>query len=311
MNISPKDYIYASGFYAAVISAKIEENRVLTTVRYFQDESGGIKKLNTVDANTLLNRIKPDYLYHARDIDALVHGIPVSDIETVIRARNVVESLSQLDSLDDKQFDAIEAYQFLLQSGIDKGNIGLTGSLALGLQNKDSDIDLVIYGRENFNLVRQWIADAMHSGQINGLDDKLWQDAYERRDCELDYNSYVFHERRKFNKFSINTSKVDVSLVLSEKEQIPDTGPYKKMGQHTLRAKVVDDSQVFDLPARYHINDEAITEVVCYTVTYAGQAFFGEKIEASGIIEMDSNGDKRLVVGTSREGPGEYIKVVQ
>jgi len=47
--------------------------------------------------------------------------------------------------------------------------------------------------------------------------------------------------------------------------------------------------------------------VLSYTHTYAGQALPGELIEARGIVE--EVGDiKRLVVGTSREPKGEWIK---
>jgi uncharacterized protein len=48
---------------------------------------------------------------------------------------------------------------------------------------------------------------------------------------------------------------------------------------------------------------------VSFTPTYAGQAAAGEMIEASGWLEADTKGTLRLVVGTSRESPGEWIRV--
>jgi hypothetical protein len=47
--------------------------------------------------------------------------------------------------------------------------------------------------------------------------------------------------------------------------------------------------------------------VISYTHTYSGQALPTEIIEASGIVEEVGN-MKRLVVGTSREPKGEWIK---
>jgi predicted nucleotidyltransferase len=47
--------------------------------------------------------------------------------------------------------------------------------------------------------------------------------------------------------------------------------------------------------------------VLSYTHTYAGQALAGEVIEASGMVE-EVEGFKRLVVGTSREPKGEWIR---
>jgi predicted nucleotidyltransferase len=47
--------------------------------------------------------------------------------------------------------------------------------------------------------------------------------------------------------------------------------------------------------------------VLSYTHTYAGQALVRERIEARGMVEMV--GDmKRLVVGTTREPKGEWIR---
>ena len=66
----------------------------------------------------------------------------------------------------------------------------------------------------------------------------------------------------------------------------------------------------FDHPARYRVRHAAVSEVVSFTPTYAGQAVAGELIEASGWLEDDSAGARRLVVGTSREAGGEYVRSV-
>ncbi|MGB3944925.1 MAG: DNA polymerase subunit beta, partial [Methanothrix sp.] len=50
-----------------------------------------------------------------------------------------------------------------------------------------------------------------------------------------------------------------------------------------------------------------IPVILCYTHTYAGQAVPGERIEASGVVEETVDG-KRLVVGTTREAKGEWIR---
>lgn len=311
MNYRPvvKDYIKAQGFYGAIVLPEIEQGRVLTTIRYFCDESDVVHKLSTKEANALLQKLKPDYLFQSGYSDVLLHGIPLNDIQRVFRPGEVIQSLFAMSNPDEKQSDAIEAFRFLLSSGIDEKKFGLTGSIALGFHNDQSDIDLIVYGRENFHTVRKYIADAIETGKIQQLDEPLWQETFERRDCELDFESYLFHEKRKFNKFKINQSKVDISLVLSEDEIIENSGPYKKSGHVVLKTTVIDDSQSFDLPARYYVADAKIPEIVSYTATYAGQAITGEKIEASGVVEVDRNGDSRLLVGTSREGKGEYIRV--
>ena len=66
----------------------------------------------------------------------------------------------------------------------------------------------------------------------------------------------------------------------------------------------------FDHPARYRVEHDLVSEVVSFTPTYAGQAEVGEMIEASGWLEEDAHHGRRLVVGTSREADGEWIRLV-
>ncbi len=47
--------------------------------------------------------------------------------------------------------------------------------------------------------------------------------------------------------------------------------------------------------------------MLSYTHTYAGQALAGERIEARGMVEVVGN-MKRLVVETTREAKGEWIR---
>jgi len=53
-----------------------------------------------------------------------------------------------------------------------------------------------------------------------------------------------------------------------------------------------------------------ITEAISFTQTYAGQAWPGEVVEVAGVVEETGSNRRRIVVGSSREAPGEYIKVI-
>ena len=66
----------------------------------------------------------------------------------------------------------------------------------------------------------------------------------------------------------------------------------------------------FDYPARYRLDHNEIVEALSFTPTYNGQAFTGETVEISGVLEESGDGCRRIIVGSSREAPGEYIKVL-
>ena len=136
----------------------------------------------------------------------------------------------------------------------------------------------------------------------------MWHEAYARRGCALSYEEYLWHERRKHNKFACEGTKVDISCI--EAEPARASSPGRKLRHAALRATVLDDTYTFDYPARYAIDHPEIAEIVCFTPTYAGQDRTGETLEAAGWIEQAADGAMQLVVGTSREAAGEYIRVV-
>ncbi|MEA1866420.1 MAG: hypothetical protein U9N46_14750, partial [Euryarchaeota archaeon] len=56
------------------------------------------------------------------------------------------------------------------------------------------------------------------------------------------------------------------------------------------------------------IDHPVISEILCYTHTYAGQALAGETVEARGMMEELIDHRRRLVVGTSRESVDESVE---
>ncbi|MDL5502934.1 MAG: DNA polymerase subunit beta, partial [Candidatus Methanoperedens sp.] len=79
------------------------------------------------------------------------------------------------------------------------------------------------------------------------------------------------------------------------------------IGMKTIEATVTNADFAFDSPAIYKIDHPEINYVLSYTHTYAGQALVGERIEARGMVEIVGN-MKRLIVGTTREPKGEWIR---
>lgn len=310
MFIRAKDYISIDDeFFFAVVSEYQEEDRALTWLRYIKEENG-MHKLDTRQANELIIKTHPDFVFHSHYADIDLHGIPLAAVERIYRPEQTVVRLLKMLSPDDKQQDAIKIIKLLIDAGIKEECIGVTGSLMLDAHNKKSDIDIVIYGRERFFTARRLIQEYIASGQLDSLSESLWQDAYQRRDCALSFNEYKYHETRKFNKCVSGSSKVDISMIPDTAERFQENGPYKKIGQDKILSVVTGDAYAYDFPARYMIDHQVIDEVVSYTATYTGQVRQGEKVEAAGYVEQGSDGRKRLLVGTSREAAGEYIRVV-
>lgn len=280
-------------------------------LRYQRDASGAWNKLDTAAAAIALKQLAPDYLYHSPILDATIHAVPVTAVTHHHCAdRRLTELLAHKP--DDVVLEAAaRVAQRLSENGVPSAAMGVTGSLLLGAHTAQSDIDIVVYGRRSFAAARAAVRRLCCIGTFAALDAGHWRRAHARRGCTLDFDTYLFHELRKGNKFLVDQRKVDISLVPLPAERCGNTGPYHKLGSICLTARVVDDECAFDYPARYAIDHPQIREIRVFTATYVGQAVTGERIEAAGSIEEDADGVRRLIVGSDREAAGEYVKLAE
>jgi predicted nucleotidyltransferase len=305
---NPKDFIETTeGLVFAVVDARTEQGKVLCFLRYVR-EDGGWRKKATEEANLFLRHRHTDYLHYSEMLDAHLHAVEMSRIVEHHQPRRRLRAILEKRGGDAVESDLFQLAELLSQHGVDLAQVGVTGSVLIGVQRDSSDIDLVCYGREGFLQCREVVRQLIEQGQLQSLSDSDWRESYRRRGCSLGYGDYVWHERRKYNKAVVNGRKFDLSLIEQNGSSKPELN--KKLGPVTLRCRITDDSRAFDYPAVYRIASDSIGSIVCFTATYAGQAFNGEVVEVSGLLEEASDGSRHIVVGSSREAYGEHIMVI-
>lgn len=303
-----KDFIEtAEGLMFAVVLSGYEQGKSLCFLRYIKEGTRWVK-IDTNLANKLLKQQYPEYLHYSKKLDAHLHAVDVSNIIKHHQPRKRLQSLLQAESLDAIETDLVYLVNLLKDKQVDLTQLGVTGSVLIGAQQNSSDLDLVFYDRATFQHCRNLLRQLITENTLQHLDEQAWQDSYDRRSCDLNYAEYVWHERRKYNKALVKGRKFDLSFIIESQE--PSTNTYQKCGHITLQAIVIDDTYAFDYPAEFKLDHVEISHVVCFTATYTGQAIKGELIEISGQVEQASDGLKRIVVGSSREAQGEYIKVI-
>lgn len=303
-----KDFIQTKeGLVFAVVEQGLENGKVLCFLRY-QKLGISWQKLATSQANQLLKIQYPQYLFYSQVKSANLHAVSVPDISIHHQPRQRLQLLLAKPNPDKIEQDFIDLCQLFQEQGVKLNDLGVTGSLLLGAQNSNSDIDLVVYGRKSFYQLRELIRLLIVEDKLQQLDESAWLESFQRRSCDLSYADYVWHEQRKYNKALIQQRKFDLNLIERSAEQ--ESISYQKQGAIIIRARVIDAQYAFDYPARFIIEHQDVAEVVCYTATYTGQAEQGEFIEVSGQLEVSSAGMTRILVGSTREAEGEYIKVV-
>lgn len=306
----PKDFVQTKdGLMFAVVSYHPHQQKVGSFLRYARSGDAW-QKVDTAQANRLLSRHHPQYLFKSKQFDAEFHAVNITDVVKHHRPEQRLKALLAAKPQDEIEQKLHKLITILVRFGVNCDFLGLTGSMLIGQQKKGSDIDLVVYGRQAFHQTRDAVKQAVASGLIEELDLSLMKDNFNRRGGDLNFDEFAWHESRKFNKAAIDGTKFDIGMVCLPDELEHDHHHYIKQGVSTVKAVVLDDHQAFDFPARYLIDNEMTPEVVSFTHTYVGQAIAGETIEVAGAVECDSaSGQRRLVVGSTREAIGEYIKV--
>lgn len=308
----------------AVTSYYHPSDKYLAFLRYCPSESGRrrgketFKKIaSTQESFEFLEKNFPEHLFFSEATNSRLHCVPKEKVSKIYYPPE------RLEEIYEKPGDALEQKVIALSelfSEIPRNKKGVSGSILLNLHEKNSDIDFVVYGIKNYENAREILRQLFEENKIRPLSEEEWLEVYAKRfprHKTLSFKEFLRHEQRKFHKGVIEGTIFDILLVRDFdeiKEKYSDK-KFRRFEKVKIRCRVTDASLAFDSPAIYEVacEDERIKEVASFTHTYAGQTFEGEEIEVCGFLEEVTGKENylRVVVGTTREAEGEYIKVVK
>jgi hypothetical protein len=268
-------------------------------LRYVPDVAGErtvngrrFRKMDFDEAFEFLRRERPDYV---RDL----HTVPEKDVLRLYQPSLGLKAVAQ----QDERVRIIAS--MLAESGVPREKMGITGSMLVGLHSPTSDIDFVVYGPAWWK-AREILTRAKARGTIGDLDEATWRRIYAKRKPEICLEEFMLHEKRKGNRGMVDGTYFDL-LFTRDWSQIQQQPAGRPVGESKILANVVNADFAFDSPAIFRLDHPEVKEIFCYSHTYAGQALPGEAIEAKGVLEETAFG-LRLVVGTTREARGEWIR---
>ncbi len=289
--ITDEDWIFAVADYC-------HPDGIRSVLRYVPDPQGTrgthkkYRKFDFDDAFIFMKNTRPEWV---KD----VHIVPFEHVKQVLAPDKKLPFIM-------KEHKRVRTIVSALQKGVSLSKMGVTGSLLAGLQNESSDIDFIVYGSSWFT-ARDIITQAKKDkSAITDISDEMWKDIYKKRKPEISFDEFLIHELRKGNRGMVDGTYFDL-LYVRDWEDIEPCVRGIDVEAKTIEAIVTNADFSFDSPAIYKIDHPEISYVLSYTHTYAGQALVGERIEARGMVEVVGN-MKRLVVGTTREPKGEWIR---
>lgn len=302
---------------------------VIAFVRYVPDEQGdrarrGVKYRKIYDLSErydFLRKHRPQYLRYDKVFDAWLNEVPVDDVTHHYKPQQKMRHLlgnTHLDTVETQTLDFVK----LLHAGAHTSlkHFGVSGSVLVGLHSPLSDIDLIVYGRENSVAVRDVLKKLFQEEEAvtaYGREELRSRYNERQRSTPVSFNDYIFHESRKTFQGFFGGREFFIRYVKEWGEVTERYGDtvYRNAGYVTVKGRVVDASEGLFTPCTYTLADvkvmagetALVTEISSFRGRFCEQAARGEWIVARGKLERVTTQKQthyRLLLGGS---PSDYM----
>ncbi len=251
----------------------------------------------------------PQYLYFCPYMNKEVLSVPYESIDRVYLPGVCLQKLFKKDNRDMLQEEAVELVSILSEeSQVPLKDFGIHGSVGLNMHSLYSDIDLVVYGSQNFRRLERTVDRLVEEGRLKHVFTKKIDMARKHRGRYKD-RRFVYNAVRKPEEITEQYGR----------------WRYRPIQNIAFSCMVVDDSENMFRPAIYQIgnyqpHDQASelteelvpTRVLSMIGYYRNVAREGEGINVSGTLERVENVETgkayyQVVVGTATREK-EYIE---
>src|SRR3989344_1597475 len=245
----------------------------------------------------------PEYVYRSElhDSKEFFFWVPHEKIERVFFPRKGLDELMSMpkNSLDNHLKVVYNFADFLLESGLRLKDLGVTYSTLMGNYAENmSDINIVVYGKQNFWKLMKYMETAKHAS-LRWKNEEEWLDFYKKRNRSniFEKNTFLKHMigRKKSEGFFGNSLFVIFAAEKEDEVWCKWGGEkYSSLGPATVEGTVSNHYSSVVRPGCYEITDSRLIDskldcdvkkVVFYSRDYTLLAFEGEKIRACGMLE--------------------------
>ncbi len=234
----------------------------------------------------------PYYLHYSEDLGKYVVSVPLSKVLKIRTPKEALRDLLKRESRDWLEEKAVKLVKLVSRvAEVPLSNLGIHGSISLGMHGKGSDIDIAVYGASNYRKVLNALLQLEREGVVRIL---------RRTSVEtLRGNTGIFEGTR----FVANAVRTD------EEIRCPNVR-FKPIGEVVAECLVLDDEECVFRPAVYRVecrevikggfDPAALREVVSMVGLYRCIAKKGHTIIARGMLEEVRGEEEylRIVVGS-------------
>ena len=253
----------------------------------------------------------PHYLYCCPFRGKEVLSVPLDKIQRVYLPGECLQAIFKNEKKDALQRETVELVSLLSkESGVPVQDFGIHGSVGLNMHSEYSDIDLVVYGSQNFKKLEAAVNRLADEEVFSYVCTKKLDHARKHRGRYND-RRFVYNAVRKYDEVDVQHGKMKYT-------------PVKNV---SFSCMVVDDSENMFRPAIYLIRDYQLDDsaselpaeqvparVLSMIGYYRNVARKGDRVKVSGTLERVENVETgevsyHVVVGTATREK-EYIEPV-
>lgn len=264
---------------------------------------------------------RPEYLYYDETVQETITAPPTFMIRRAfypdIKAREIIENGPR----DGLEGIAAELIRLLSEdSGVSPSMFGVTGSLLLGNHHEDSDVDLLVYGLEEFWSVMESIDSLSRRDVLRLFRDALvdsWVSRASRKYPLLRLEEIRALSSRVVNKGYYRGRRFSIYGVRQRPIHRYGEVMYYSVGNARGVFEIESARESGFTPAIYMVgeNDYGVDRIVTYDMMLACMFRPGDIVEASGKLEyaVKNGGEswRQLLVGSFRNAGKEYIKIIR
>lgn len=307
-------------------------DRLVAYLRYLPDPEGDRERENLRyrrvyhfdEQQEILETNYPAYLTHEPVFGVCLQSVARGLIRTVYDPCHCLAALRDLGPSDLVEERALGLAELLhTAAGIPWQHLGISGSVMLGMQRQDSDVDLIVYGEAAGRAVHRALHQLLNdpAAPIRRPSRAALEalHAEHRPDTPLSSADFFRLQQRKVNEVRFQDWECFIRFVKYPEEVQDQYGSHRfePLGTPTIQALVTDDQDAMFTPCRYAVSEvtfphdppiASLREIVSFRGRFADQAGVGERIVARGslerVIPQGQPAYHRLVVGGQA---GDYM----
>lgn len=266
-----------------------------------------------------LKKLRPECIRLDDMLGAEMFFLPSTKI---LKHYSCIEGLKKIiekdyrDNLEQMLVDLV--YEFSNLSGVGLEHFGVTGSILLGIHHGRSDIDLVVYGRENYWRIIKVLEEVTFPRYEHNL--KRFSTIYPI--SVEDAKELARRVRHKRTYRGVNFSIYGVRKQDEIDEKYGDY-IYRMVGVAEAELEVVDSSNSCFTPSLYLVKGYAeiertrypVERLTCYDLTYTALFHEGDMLRVYGKLEevIDTRSNLRsyhILIGSFEAAGREYVKIL-